>query len=505
MALSNSTRNPKNLTEIIFEYAPIGIATITRQGIFNSFNSKFLEIHGGKLKSEFIGLDALKFPFYKETGLDNFILKALDGQMFDTEVSFTSSIGAKKSFRRYLGVPVLGPDGKTTETVLLMVEDITNQKRLEIDIQDYLRKLREEQSRFLASINSLSLGFIIIDIKNNLLIKNKAADYILGLPHLGGEIFLKGDIIQIEERLKDHFDLRASYERCLEKKQVIDVKEVKFDSKFLRIFLAPVILTRDSQEIIGAVILIEDITEAKILERSKEDFFAMASHELRTPLTAIRGNVSMIQDFFAAKIEYKEVLEMLDDIHWASVRLINIVDDFLSASSLEQKKISFRIESFNLIDLIKEILRDFKKTAADKNLYLKFEAAGGSFPKVKADRERTRQIIINLVGNAIRFTKKGGASINVKKINNFLKVYITDTGIGISPESQQLLFRKFRVAAEKTLTRDVASGTGLGLYISKLLVEGMAGQIALEKSALEQGSTFSFTLPVVDATDNKTL
>ena len=394
------------------------------------------------------------------------------------------------------------------EKVVLMAVDITEQRRMEGDTEDYIRRIKEEQSQLLASINSLPLGFIIIDLKNNLLIENEATDRILGLSQFeGADIFLKGDVSLIEERLKGFFDLRANYEKCVKEKKSFDFKEVAFENKFLRIFLAPILSTKGEsasgesakgaqQEIIGVAILMEDITEAKVIERSREEFFAIASHELRTPLTAIRGNASLIEQFYLEKINDKEVSQMIADISGASVRLIGIVNDFLDISRMEQNKMEFKKENFDVAAVIQEAVRELEKVAAQKNLYLKAEETGSPLPIILADKNKTKQVLINLIGNAINYTREGGVSVKAEKENNFLKVYISDTGVGISPENQTLLFRKFQQAGEKILTRDMTKSTGLGLYISKLMVESMGGTIGLAKSELNKGSVFCFALPI---------
>lgn len=481
----------KNLNEIIFNYAPVGVAVISKGGVFESVNEKFLEIHGGK-KDDFIGSSALEFPFYKKEGLDKFINGALSGKKFYTEISFVSLAGAKESFRKYLGIPSSGK-------IVLMVQDVTEQRRMEGDTHDYVQKIKEEQSQLLASINSLPLGFIIIDLKNNLLIENEATDRILGLPQLeGADVFLKGDVSLIEEKLKGSFDLRTNYEKCISEKMAINFKEVAFENKFLRILLAPILSAKGAQqEIIGVAILMEDITEAKVIERSREEFFAIASHELRTPLTAIRGNASLIEEFYSEKINDKEVSQMITDIKDASVRLIGIVNDFLDISRLEQNKMEFKKENFDVVVLIQDTVRELEKVAVQKNLYLKAEEYDPSPPMIVADKNKTKQILVNLIGNAVNYTREGGVSIKAEKENNFLKICISDTGVGISPENQNLLFRKFQQAGEKILTRDMTKSTGLGLYISKLMVESMGGTIGLAKSEPNKGSVFFFALPIV--------
>jgi signal transduction histidine kinase len=121
---------------------------------------------------------------------------------------------------------------------------------------------------------------------------------------------------------------------------------------------------------------------------------------------------------------------------------------------------------------------------------------GKSRKKVLGDQDRVKQVVYNLVGNALKFVETGGVTVSAQRQGQFVKVTVTDTGVGMTLAAQQLLFHKFQQATNGLLTRDAARGTGLGLYISKLLVEQMHGRIRLESSEPGVGSVFSFTLPV---------
>ena len=124
------------------------------------------------------------------------------------------------------------------------------------------------------------------------------------------------------------------------KKKLIEIKEISFGNKFLHFYIAPIIANIGKNESdIGTVILFDDITEEKVLNRSKDEFFSIASHELRTPLTAIKGNTSLILDHYKEKLADPELKEMIDDIHESSIRLIDIVNDFLNVSRLEQGRL----------------------------------------------------------------------------------------------------------------------------------------------------------------------
>ena len=359
-------------------------------------------------------------------------------------------------------------------------------------VTDRTRELREEQARLTASINSLSLGFLLTDTKNNVLIANPAIETIFNLPHSNWTLD------DMQETLQNSVNLSEQAVKAKKEKKIIAMEEIAFKGKFLRMLFSPITMIRDHEEIIGTVILVEDITEAKILERSREEFFSIASHELKTPLTAIRGNISLIRSYYTKTIHDPEVLQMLDDIENGSVRLIKIVNDFLNVSRFEQGRITMKVEALSLPDIIEETIKGVKELASEKKLILEFEKTSDSLPPIKADRDRVKEVLLNLIGNAINYTTQGGIKVRMEKQEHFMKVFVSDTGVGIPLEYQSLLFHKFQQAAPNILTRSVAQGTGLGLYISKLMVEAMGGTIKLEKSVPDGGTTFSFTLPLAN-------
>jgi CheY-like chemotaxis protein/anti-sigma regulatory factor (Ser/Thr protein kinase) len=251
------------------------------------------------------------------------------------------------------------------------------------------------------------------------------------------------------------------------------------------------------------VILIEDITEKEVLDRSRDEFFSIASHELRTPLTAIKGNTSMIMDFYAEALKDPELKSMVYDIHESSTRLIDIVNDFLDVSRLEQGKVSFTYEAVALEEIVEGVMYEMRAVLKEKKLSLEFNHKTlGNLPKIWTDKNRLKQILYNLVGNATKFTEKGSISIDVQPEKTHLRVRVIDTGRGISTENQKLLFHKFQQANTSLLTRDTTRGTGLGLYISKMMAEMMDGEMGLEKSEEGKGSVFYFTVPI-DSPDER--
>jgi len=363
---------------------------------------------------------------------------------------------------------------------------------VEQKVVERTKQLVNEQARLMSSIRSLSLGFIMTNMAGKVVLINDPVKKILDTPSKPAQF---DDLVSLFGTTVDIKSLRNS---TIEARGPVHVDSMQYKGKWIRLFMAPVITQDEKAEMIGLVILLEDVTEAKILERSRDEFFSIASHELRTPLTAIRGNTSMILDYYMDKLPDSEIKEMIQDIYESSVRLINIVNDFLNVSRLEQQRFVYKKSVFNLVDLAREATKEYQTTGSRQNLSLTIADPPDELPLVYADPDRIREIIINLIGNSMKFTEKGGITIGFSLTSGFVQTTVTDTGRGIPLQNQSLLFHKFQQAGNSLFTRDATQGTGLGLYISKLMIEGMGGKIWLAKSEPDKGSSFAFTVPVAD-------
>jgi signal transduction histidine kinase/HAMP domain-containing protein len=381
-----------------------------------------------------------------------------------------------------------------------MVTDLRDSRRQ--IAQQTQELLHNEQTRLKASINSLKVGFIMTDTSDKVLLLNDTAQNILGLEG-------QWNFAAINGRLGEKIAFADIVHRALKASRPVELKEVDFEGSILRIFVAPILehssksgATKAATEKLGAVVLLEDITEVKQAERSKDEFFSIASHELRTPLTAVRGNAALLRQVFGDKLHNRDFDDMVGDIHSASVRLIEIVNDFLDASRLEQGRIAYEKQAFAIQDVIGEVATEIKAVAKEKGNHIKIAPDVAGLPPIFADRNRTKQIVYNLIGNAIKFTENGTITISAHAKGKQLKVLVSDTGPGITLEKQHLLFRKFQQAGNTRLTHDASHGTGLGLYISKLLAEQMGGGISLDHSKVGEGTAFSFTLPLAPKAKN---
>lgn len=385
---------------------------------------------------------------------------------------------------------------RTKQAMFNLLEDardlekqlMSEKQSVEEKISQRTKELATEKSKLTASIEALAKAFVMIDTKGEVLLVNNNLNKIFKQEK---STWTLQDICSLFD---GKFDFKKAYETIIKKPQNVSYEDIEYGPMILQIRLSPVYSDdSDSKSVIGVLAIIGDVTDEKVHERSKDEFFSIASHELRTPLTAIRGNTSMILDYYKDQIKDPELKSMLTDTHDAAVRLIGIVNDFLDLSRLEQNRMVFKFSEFDLNSAIDDVTKQLQTNAQDKKI--KLEVIENKNTKVLADIDKVKQVLFNIIGNSIKFTDKGKVTVSIEKEKEFTKVRVEDTGAGIPLANQSLLFRKFQQAGASTLTRDGAKGTGLGLFISKLMVEGMKGKIMLEKSEVGKGSTFTFTLP----------
>lgn len=227
----------------------------------------------------------------------------------------------------------------------------------------------------------------------------------------------------------------------------------------------------------------------------KSQFLATVTHELRTPLHSIISYGALILEGFVEGELTSEQEEHIQFMVRRAEDLSQLVDDMLDLSKIEADRLEVKVEALPLEPCLTEVINQLKPMAQNKGLQLSLELEP-SLPMVLADSVRLRQIVINMVSNALKFTEKGGVTIQAKMLSGYdmLRVSVVDTGIGISPAVLDYIFEAFRQADGSTTRR--FGGTGLGLTIAKKLIELQGGEVAVE-STVGRGSTFSFTLPTV--------
>jgi two-component system, OmpR family, sensor histidine kinase VicK len=251
----------------------------------------------------------------------------------------------------------------------------------------------------------------------------------------------------------------------------------------------------------GAIAIIRDISEQKALAREKNEFVSTASHEMRTPVAAIEGYISMAQNPNLSQIDDK-ARGFLEKAHESALHLGKLFQDLLSVSKIEDRNISDTKKVFNISDLVLKIAAEMQINAQKKGVQLFTHIGGADIKKekviaptnlVNANPDRITEVLTNLLDNAIKYTEEGNIDIEIDSDQSFVTIKVHDTGMGISEQDQKHLFEKFyRVDNELTRTKP---GTGLGLYISRNLLEMYGGSIWVE-SKPGKGSTFAFKLPI---------
>ncbi|WP_242203562.1 tetratricopeptide repeat protein [Aestuariivivens insulae] len=233
------------------------------------------------------------------------------------------------------------------------------------------------------------------------------------------------------------------------------------------------------------------ISKLKQIDRLKDQFLANTSHELRTPLNGIIGLSESLKDGVAGKMSGKAI-ENLDMIVNSGKRLSNLVNDILDFSKLKNRDLALSIQAVDIFPIADLVLKVSGTLAKGKDLKL-VNSISKDIPLVEADENRLQQILYNLVGNAIKFTQCGMVEIQAKEESGFLKVFVSDTGIGIPKDKFDAIFKSFEQADGST--ERAYGGTGLGLAVTKQLVELHGGIINVD-SEVGKGTTFSFTLPL---------
>lgn len=344
-----------------------------------------------------------------------------------------------------------------------------------------------EKSKLDEVISSLMDGIIALDFNKNIILSNKAVEEITG--YSSSELQGK-PIDKLIHLFSDSDEIFAKTYCQLSFKK--SVKLVGKDGKQTKISLTTGMMGGGIQTNLSCILVLRDLSKEEELERMKLDFISMASHELKTPLTSITGYLSVFLEENKGKIP-KEEMDLIERSLIASQQLFTLVQNLLNVNKIEREQISVSIEPLDYQPILSKAVEDLRNQASQKNIILSLNIPP-SLPKVMADPIRIGEVITNLVANAINYTNPGGkvdVSIEISPIQ--LTTIVSDTGVGIPKEAMSQLFTKFfRVSNQ---AQKAGKGTGLGLYISKSIIEKLNGKIWVE-SEDGKGSKFFFTLPI---------
>jgi signal transduction histidine kinase len=229
--------------------------------------------------------------------------------------------------------------------------------------------------------------------------------------------------------------------------------------------------------------------------RHKSEFLANMSHELRTPLNAVIGFSEVLKDRMFGELNDKQA-DYVNDIHGSGKHLLSLINDILDLSKIEAGRMELELADFHLPAVLDTAITLVRERAMSHGIAVSLEVAA-EVGSIRADERKVKQVMLNLLSNAVKFTPEGGSvRVGARMSGQAVEVWVADTGAGIATEDQALVFEEFRQVGRDSARK--AEGTGLGLALVKKFVELHGGTIRLE-SALGQGSTFAFTLPVSPA------
>lgn len=365
---------------------------------------------------------------------------------------------------------------KTNKELLAQADELEQKSKALRALNRDVEEAILEKNNLETILRQMGDGVITVDAHEKIIAFNDAAEKITGL------------------RAQDV--LGCVYEEILPKTGALQKHDVKEESVLRKpdgsernVSIVSSFVKNETGRPLGWVMILHDITEEKRQDQMKSDFLSMASHDLRTPLTAIKGYASALLDY-EDRMDPDSRRESLRAISSEMDRFARLLDNLLHQSRLEAGYLSSHPVPFNLQEMAEKVANVLKMSTAKHHFVFNFP---NDYPQVFGDPDQTQQVLNNLISNAIKYSPTGGdIRIQGSADKDAVALSVIDQGMGIAPEELPKIFERFHRISSKA-ARSVA-GTGLGLYISKCLVEAQGGKLWVE-SKLGEGSAFSFSLP----------
>ncbi len=335
--------------------------------------------------------------------------------------------------------------------------------------------LDAERARLATVLEQMTDGVLIADAQGLIQFANPAA----------GKLFQTSNPIHrsLTEVIRNH-QLVEAWRRCQQTRELqSESVEVPARHQFLQLVVIP-----DSHSS-GSLLLVQDLTRLRRLETVRRDFVSNLSHELRTPLASLKALAETLQD--GALDDPPAARRFIDQIQIEVDALTQMVTELLELSKIESGRLTLDLQPASASDLLDSASKRMQLQAERAGLNLRVECAD-DLPRLKIDSQRLEQVLVNLIHNAVKFTRSGGEVVlGAESSDGFVRFAVRDSGIGIPVEDVERIFERFyRVDKSRT-----GSGTGLGLSIAKHIVEAHGGKIWAE-SVEGRGSTFNFSIPV---------
>ncbi|MDF1498124.1 MAG: ATP-binding protein [Patescibacteria group bacterium] len=423
---------------------------------------------------------------------NNIYLKSISCEMFPVQMSIDPLYEKK-----FNGVVVVFRD--ITELKLIEENKEFSKHNLENVLKSvYIERdnVQEEKNKLKAILNSIGDAVLAIDQDKKIIIFNPIAERITGFKLEDIENHPYNDFLNFIEEESKKVKTDLINKALMGKAQASNNNLAMFTKKknliLVDINASPI--KNKKGRVMGCIIVFRDVTEKRETERMRSDFISTVSHQLRTPLSAMKWFIEILLNEDTGKLKLKQT-EIINEIQSSNQNMINFVNQMLSVSRIENDNLAINPEIVNLNSLINKLIKELEPVAKTKNQKLKFIDLTDKSLEINIDKNLLRNIIDNLIVNALRYTPENGKIVlSIKrKGKDHLLFEVKDNGIGIPKKDQSKLFKKF--SRGSNAIKYEASGTGLGLYIIKSILDLIGGKIWF-RSEENKGTTFFFTLPI---------
>ncbi|OGW85241.1 MAG: hypothetical protein A3C35_04735 [Omnitrophica bacterium RIFCSPHIGHO2_02_FULL_46_11] len=347
-----------------------------------------------------------------------------------------------------------------------------------------ITEIEGEKAQVSAVLENMAEGVIAVDSRKHVVMANPAAEAIFGIRK--GDAVGRGILQVVRNQKVDQMMDQAIL------KQTSVAEEIELFHPEKKTLMANAVGVAKKERAVSGILVFYDITQIRKLEKLRQEFVANVSHELRTPLTSIMGFVeTLLSGAIQEPDRAKHFLKMMEE---DAQRLKRLIDGLLELSRIESREIILKQEPIDLKDEIAKVVAQFEPFLKQKKVAVENNISKQETLRVTADRDRLKQVLINLLDNAIKFNREGGRIIlKAERNGNQVRVSIEDTGVGIAREAIPRVFERF-FRVDEARSRE-AGGAGLGLSIVKHIIEAHGGTVSCN-SELGKGSQFFFTLPI---------
>jgi PAS domain S-box-containing protein len=478
----------------LFNFSPLPICFVSPVGVILEINPAFEKI------SEFGFYEIVGEPIeklFKREEIEELAKETLDKGFVEGRELVFSPKGEKEITAQVFTRTRRDEKGKAVGYFLGLF-DLTGIKKTEVelkesqtallnileDTEDARGRAEEEKNKTEAIITSLSDGLLVFDKENRLILINPQAGKFFNIE-------LEKTVGQSVSDLAEHAELKTLMDFLGSEIKKLFREELEIRENFI-LEVSTISLTT-KEEKMGNLVILHNVSREKMIERMKTEFVSISAHQLRTPLSAIKWTLKMLLEGDLGEIT-SEQRNFIEKTYQSNERMIALINDLLNVTRIEEGRYLYKPTLSSIESIVESVINSYREEIEKRNIKLELKKPKKKIPKVMVDVEKIELAFQNLLDNAVRYTPPGGEVIvSLTQDKEETIVSIKDTGVGIPEDQQKRVFSKFFRGAN--VIRMETEGSGLGLFISKNIIEAHGGQVWF-KSKERKGTTFYFSLPI---------